>query len=249
MPPIPLVVAVSLAAASLAGTVHLALDELPLSGDAAALTAAGLVVLTLVAVSGVLVARSRWSRPTAIGVAAGWIALGATGHVGVAAGIAIVAGAVALGGATGPWLRRWLRHRPALEGPPPAAAAVLLLLLVVPVAVGLTSVDGVTWPGWALVAWSPLVAFGLGRALPGALLAIRVAHAPACVAVGLATGALGAVVLGALGVVTAAVAWRKEVSLAAAADPGRPGRPVRIPPELAPPGVLDAARSDQAGTT
>jgi hypothetical protein len=247
VPPAPIVVAASLAAASIAGALHLAFDPGRLASDAAALVAAGMIVIALVAVSGVLLARGRWSQPVAVGVAAGWIALVATGDLTWLAMITLVSAAITVAGALGPWLRRWVRHRPALEGPPPAAVAVLLLLLAVPVAVGVTVPSGVPWFGWALAAWSVAATLALARAIPGALLAVRFLHAPACVSVGVASGAVSGVALAALGATAAAFAWRREVAVAVTPAPGHRSRTLRIPPELAPPGVLDAAGADDSG--
>ena len=250
VPPAPLVVAVSLSGASIAGAIHLAFGHTPFAPGAAALTATGMTVLTLVAVSGVLLARGRWSRSTAVVVASGWIALGASGDLALAGATTIGLATIALSGALGPWLRRWVRHRPAVEGPPPAAVALLLLLLAVPVAVGVSASDGVTWTGWVVAAWSLTLALALARTLPGALLAVRLLHAPACLAAGAVVGGLrGAMLVGGVGLAAAAFGWRGEV--AAAVDPGvgGPGVTLRIPPELAPPGVLDAAGVDERGAS
>lgn len=247
VPPAPIVVAASLAASSIAGALHLAFDPGRFASDAAALVAAGMIVVALVAVSGVLLARGRWSQPVAVAVAAGWIAIVAPGELTWLAAITLAAAAIGVAAALGPWLRRWVRHRPAVEGPPPAAVAVLLLLLAVPVAIGVTIPSRVPWFGWTLAAWSVAAALALARALPGALLAVRLLHAPACVAVGIASSAASGVTLGALGAAAAAFAWRREVALAVTPTPGRRSETLRIPPELAPPEVLDAAGADDTG--
>lgn len=245
MPPAPIVVAVTLAAASIGGALHLAFDDGPLSAEAAVLVAGGMIVLTLVAVSGVLLARGRWAQPTAAAVAAGWMAITAPGDVTPLAALTLAVAAVALSGSIGPWLRRWLRHRPAVEGPPPAAVVSLLLLLAVPVAIGLTVPDGVPWHAWALAAWSLALALALARVVPGSLFALRMLHAPACLVVGALIGAAALLVVGTLGISGAAMAWRREVAVAM--TPDRPPTSLRIPPELAPPGVLDAAGADESG--
>jgi hypothetical protein len=247
VPPAPIVVAASLAVSTIAGALHLAFDPAPFASDASVLVTVGMIVVALVAVSGVLLARGRWSQPVAVAVAAGWIAIVASGDLTWLAAITLATAAITVAAALGPWLRRWVRHRPAVDGPPPAAVAVLLLLLVVPVAVGVTVPSQVPWFGWALAAWSVAAALALARAIPGALLAVRLLHAPACVAAGLASSAAGGVTLGALGAATAAFAWRREVAVAVTPAPGRQSETVRIPPELAPPGVLDAAGADDTG--
>ncbi|HSM01134.1 MAG TPA: hypothetical protein VK960_01665 [Acidimicrobiia bacterium] len=245
MPPAPIVVAAALAASAVAGPLALAFGEPPFATSASALVASGMIILTLVAVSGVLLARGRWARPTAAGVAAGWIAVSSLGDLAPLAATTVVVAAVALTGAIGPWLGRWVRHRPAVEGPPPAAVVALLLLLAVPVALGVTLPEGVSWYAWALSAWSLALALALARLVPGSLFALRILHAPACLAVGAAIGIATFIVVGALGVAATATAWRREV--AAAMTGSSPASSMRIPPELAPRDVLDAAGADESG--
>jgi len=248
VPPAPIVVAASLTTASIVGALHLAFgDSDNFSGGATALVATGMIVLALVAVSGVLLARGRWAQPTAAVVAIGWIAIVAPTALDWVSGLALTAAAVALAGSIGPWLRRWVRHRPAAQGPPPAAVAALLLLLSVPVAVGVTVTDAVPWQAWALAAWSLTVTLALARAIPGALIAIRLLHAPACVIVGASMSVAGLILVGGLGVAAAAFAWRREVAVAVAPVHDRSGGVLRIPPELAPPEVLDVAGADESG--
>jgi hypothetical protein len=247
VPPVPLIVAGSLAAASLIGTVHLAVDEAPFAADAAALIGIGMMILAVTAIAGVLLARSRWSRPVATGVAAGWVAIAASRSVSGWSIAVIALSSLALGGSLGPWLGKWIRHLASAEGPPPAAVVALLLLLATPTVVGLVSVDRVTPIGWGFAGWATVLALSLARAVPGALTGARVVHPALSVAVGLTAGPVAAAALGTLGLLAAGFAWRREVAVALTPrSTGRAGA-LRIPPELAPPGVLDAARADPSG--
>lgn len=241
------IVAGSLAAASLIGAVHLAVDETRFEAGAAGLLAVGMVIVAVTGVSGILLARGRWSQPVATGVATAWIAIAASSPVSGWSVATLVIAAVALGGSTGPWLATWLRHRPSVTGPPPAAVIALLLLVATPAAIALVSIDDVTPAGWSLAAWSLLLALALARAIPGALSTTRFAHPVAAAAAGLTTGVAATAILGALGVVTAAFAWRREVAIAIAPRTIERSAALSIPPELAPPGILDAAGVDERG--
>jgi len=245
VPPAPLSIAGALAAASLAGAIRMSIQPRPLATDAAALVAIGMMVLAVTAIAGVLLSRGRWSRLAAAGVAGGWIALAATGEITGASVAVIGIAAVALGGAAGPWLGRWLRPRPSADGPPPAAVLALLAILATPVAVGITSANGVSPAGWVLAGWSIALALAVARAMPGALTGVRVVHPLATIGAGAAGGLAAAAVLAPLGCLAAAAAWRREVGLAA--HPLRVSPPVPIPPELAPSEVLDAAGLDEGG--
>ncbi|HEX9645228.1 MAG TPA: hypothetical protein VGC11_14650 [Acidimicrobiia bacterium] len=247
MPPAPLSIAASLAAASLAGALHLAVDDTPFAAESAALVAMGMVVLSVTSIAGVLLSRGRWSRPVAAGVAAGWIALASSSDPSWLSLATIGLAAAALGGTLGPWLGRWLRHRPSTDGPPPAAVIALLLLLATPAMVAVTSPGGISAAGWALAGWSLALALGLARTVPGALIGLRVIHPLASIGAGITAGAAAAVALGVLGGAAAVAGWRREVAVALAPALVRRSDAMRIPPELAPPDVLDAAGLDDLG--
>ncbi|MEX1208854.1 MAG: hypothetical protein WEE36_09705 [Acidimicrobiia bacterium] len=248
MLPAPLIVAAALGIASLAGAIHLAVDETPFAPGAAGLIAVGMMILALTAVAGVLLARSRWSRLAAAGVAAGWIAIAGSSSVSRWSVATIASAGLALAGSLGPWLARWLRHRASADGPPPAAVVALLLLLATPAAVGLVSAGGVALPGWVLAGWSVVLALSLARAMAGSLTAARVVHPVLSVAAGVTAGVAGGVVLGLLGLAVAGLAWRREVAISVAPRlTGGAQSALRIPPELAPPDVLDAAGADSTG--
>lgn len=242
-----MIVAGSLAAASLVGAIHLVVDTTRFDAGAAALTAVGMVIIAVTAVSGVLLARGRWSQPVAAAVGASWIAIAASSPVSGLSLATIALAGLVLAGSLGPWLARWLRHRPSIEGPPPAAVVTLLLLLATPAAIGVASIGGLSPVGWSLAGWSVLLAFALARAVPGALSAARLVHPAASVAVGLTISTTGTILLGGLGVAVAMAAWRREVAIAIAPRSIERSNAVRIPPELAPPGVLDAAGVDESG--
>jgi hypothetical protein len=123
----------------------------------------------------------------------------------------------------------------------------LLLLLATPAMVAVTSPGGISAAGWALAGWSLALALGLARTVPGALIGLRVIHPLASIGAGITAGAAAAVALGVLGGAAAVAGWRREVAVALAPALVRRSDAMRIPPELAPPDVLDAAGLDDLG--
>lgn len=246
MPAAPLIVALLVVLATAVGAAGLGISPAPLADGAAILATAGLVIAGLVAVAGVLLARSRWSRWLAAGVAATWVGIGTTQSSRWGMATAAVA-AVALAGVAGPWLARWLRRRPTADGPPPAAVVALLGLVATPAALALALADGVPAAGWMLGVWSPVAALAIGRAWPGALAIGRVLHPLVAAACGVLLPLPGmAVALGSAAVVSGAT-WRRDVAVAIAPVVPVTGAAVRFPPELTPPEILEAAGLDETG--
>lgn len=246
MPAAPLVVALLIVATSGVGWVTLGLAPSPFAVSAAVLFTAGFAVVTVVAVSGTLLARGRWARRLGILVAGTWIAVGAT--VDTAWGYAVVViGAAALAANLGPWLGRWLRRLPSAEGTPPAAVVALLTLVLTPPAIALAGPGGVAPASWAFAAWSAILALALGRTATGSLTAARVLHPAAGLVAAIAVGMPAAVPMLCSAVLVSALCWRRD--LAAAIAPTVPGRAgvLRLPPELAPASVLEAAGADESG--
>jgi hypothetical protein len=241
VPAAPLSVAVVVTAASTLGTIALALHPAPFDDGAALLAGGGLGVTTVVAVAGTLLARSRWARVVDIALAATWVGVGIA--LDSVMGLVVIGvGALALGASAGPWLGAWLRRLPLALGPPPAAVVALLTLVTVPAALGLASAG--TAPGagsWTLAAWSLALAVFVGRAATGSLIALRFGHPIVAVAVTPFMPLPAALVAVMSAFLVAATGWRRDVRVALVPVQPVTGRPVRLPPELVPGHVLDAA--------
>jgi hypothetical protein len=241
-------VSAALTAAAALAAVRLVVDPEPFAADAAGLLAAAVLVLALVAVTGILLSRGRWSRVLAAACAAGLVALAAAAPLDLLGVAAVLAAGVALGGAAGPWLNRaWLRHRPSSEGPPPAAVALLLGLLAVPVVTALARPGGLGPVDWVLAGAGPVLAWGVGRAWAPALWATRLALVPLGVAAWVAGGLPGGAIESAYTVVVASAAWTRQVGIAVAPIAPVRARRVPFPPELVPAEVLEAAGLDRSG--
>ena len=246
VPAAPFIVALLIVTASAVGSVTLALAPSPFATSAAGLFTAGFAVVTVVAVSGTLLARGRWARHLGSLVAGTWIVVGTIVDTrwGYAA---VVIGAGALAANLGPWLGRWLRRLPSADATPPAAVVALLSLVLTPAAIAVAGPGGVAPASWALSAWSAILALALARTTPGSLSAARLVHPAAAIAAALAVGMPTAIPMLVSAVIVTALCWRRDLAVAIApiVSP-RPGV-LRLPPELAPPRVLEEAGADESG--
>lgn len=246
VPAAPLVIALLVTAATVTGAVVVALDPAPWSPSSALLLAAGMALATVTAVAGILLARGRWAGRLGALLAITWIATGALldSPLGI---VVVMLAAASLTATTGPWLGRWLRRLPTVGGVPAAAVVVLLTLVVTPAALSLAGPDEVAAAGWGFAAWSWLVALVLARAVPGSLLLVRWLHPVVAAAVAIAVHFPVAVVPIASAVIVVVLAWRRDLALALAPVVPTSGGVLRLPPELAPLEVLEAAGADQSG--
>jgi hypothetical protein len=246
MPAAPLVVTALLVSSTVLGTLGVAFGDWLAPGPAV-VAVVGMVILTLVAASGTLLARGRWAGPTDAAIAATWMGAAVAAPMnGLGWATLGVAGA-ALAAVTGPWLRGWLRHRPRADGPPPVAVLLLLALLATPPAIAFASAGGLPIAALVLCAWSPLLALSLARIAPGALAGVRVIHPALSVAAAVSLGLpAGAVAVG-LGTAVTVLGWRRDLALAIAPAVPIRGEAYAIPPELAPREVLEAAGLDEHG--
>lgn len=242
----PLIVASALLmAATGAWTVVLATSPPPdHSGPAVVMMSVALWIATVAAVTGMLVVRGRWARRLALAVAVahGVVALlpEPDGWWGAAA-ILSCGAAIAIGG---PWLNGFIRQRPAAAGPPDRAVLLPLVLVTTAFAIGAT---GGGSAAAAVVGYSSfLVAFWFIRALPGALLLVRLGWPALALGLAWPIGGPAGVAAAAGAVAVAFLAWHETVHHAL--HPlVQPGSRVPIPPELAPRDVLDAAEIDDRG--
>lgn len=246
VPAAPLVVALLVTAATVTGAVVVALDPAPLAPSSALLFAAGMALATVAAIAGILLARGRWAGRVGTGLALTWIAVGAL--LESPAGIAVVlVAAAALAATAGPWLGRWLRRLPTTGGVPAAAVVALLTLVLTPPALALADRAQVAAVTWGFAGWSLLLALLVARAVPGSLLLVRWMHPVAAAATAISAGFPVAVVPLVAAAIVASLAWRRDLASALAPMLPESGGVFRLPPELAPPEVLEAAGADATG--
>ncbi|MEE8330749.1 MAG: hypothetical protein V3R84_03175 [Acidimicrobiia bacterium] len=243
MPLRPLLVALVALASSLAWSLQLILDPAPFASGPAVVLALTMVSLALVAITGLLLARSRWAPWLAVAIAAAQLALAITMPVDWQVVAVVVALSLAALAAT---IRDKSLQRSS-GGPPPLAVVLLLLLVAFPALVAVSNADGISVAAIVGSVFVVLAAVVYGRGgiislwtmrslVPlGAVLSAATTPLPPAAAV-LAAGA-GLTALG----------WSPVISNAAAplAPLHSPG--YRIPPELAPREILDAAGLDEHG--
>jgi len=219
------------------------IEPAPWTEIAAAVLGAGLVVVTAVAVTAVMIESSRFGY---------WLGMSGGGLMLVIAGIraidaawiaaailTTIAGVFMADRRLGGWIRT--------EGPvapvPSRAIALALVLLGAPILTALSLVDGtgdaIVWLG--LASWVILVAFV--RRLPGAVALVRIG-APLLIAGAVLLELPGAALWGMLMGMASVLAWSKEVRLAIRPLIERGSR-VSIPPELLSEEVRKAAGIDR----
>lgn len=247
MPPAPLTAALLIGATSAVGVIHVALDPEPFDGGRALLIGGGMSVLALATMAGILLARGRWGRWSCLGVGAGWMLLSARDELDPIAILTLAMAASLVTIALGPWLPRWLRHRPSTEGPPPSAVALLVSLLALPTILGVSSTSPAGPAEWSVSLWALGLAFGIARAWTVWLWLGRLLHAPALGWAVWSAGLPGGPWIAALGTAQLALLWRRDLHLAI--SPLLPERSATtpFPPELVDPAVLRSAGLDPRG--
>lgn len=246
MPAAPLTVTALVATSTLLGALLLSLGQ-ALAPSSAVVAGLGMVVATVVASAGTLLARGRWAAPLDAAIAVTWIGVAVAAPLDGLSVSLIAVAAVAVTASLGPWLGRWVRHLPRADGPPPAAVVMLLTLVATPAAAALSSPGGIGPGAITFAGWSLLLAVALARITVGSLTAARVLHPAAAVAAAIESGWPGGLVIAAAGALVACLAWRGDVTLAVAPAAPRRGEVFAIPPELVPPEVRESAGLDQSG--
>lgn len=233
-----------LLAASLAWTVHAAVADAPLHPGNLVLVTVALWTATVASVAGMLVARSRWARRLGVLVGVAQAVVAVVSDAGPVWWVAVSLSALAALAIAGPWLNGIVRSLPAASGPPARAVALPLVLVAVPFAVGVT--DPSPLPG-SIVGYGALAsAFWYIRALPGAVVTVRIGWPLLALATAWPLGWLGGTVTVLAAVGVAMLAWDRSVARAVRPLIGK-GTLVPIPPELAPREILDAAGLDDRG--
>ncbi|HSJ29778.1 MAG TPA: hypothetical protein VLB67_16355 [Acidimicrobiia bacterium] len=236
----------ALLVASLAAALVLTGPAAIWAGGSGALLAVGHLILTAVTIVGALVGAARWSVGLGAALAA-FLALPAILHpIDPAWGAMVGAAGLALAGTLGTGLRASVRQRPPADAPPRTATALALGLLAMPMVVAVAQPSGIDLGDWLLATAGVLLAAWYTRARPSALWTARLAL-PALIAVTFVLVPLpGAIGVAAGWAALAWLAWTAGARLAVI-PLAAPGHSVRIPPELAPGEILDAAGLDDRG--
>lgn len=232
--------------AALAWVVALLVDPGPLPSFSTLLTGVGLLAMATSAVVGLVVAGSRWSHRTALTAVAATLVVATIRPIDAMWWIGVAASAGAAAILFLPVVTEGVRKLPAAAGPPPAAVIPPLALLAAPVLIGLVSFDAPALPALVAGFSAPLFAYFYVRVLPGGLWGVRILWPLLALGLSPALGMPAGLATAALALAVAAAAWRPEVKVSYH-PPREVGSTFPIPPEMAPPEVLDAARVDEKG--
>ena len=218
----------------------------PWPPSSAGLIALSMVSLTTIAVVGLLLVGGRWARRLGLVVtAAGGLVLVAAPS-GWTWWLALPCLAGAAVGLAGPWIDTQVRQRPAAAGPPAPAVLIPLLLVATPGLMGAASLRPAGAAEWLIALICMATALWYARGGRGVMLGMRLLLPIAVVLSAVASGLPTGLAILAAGGTVVGLAWRHESRLAVRPLLER-GRAVRIPPELAPPEILDAAGLDTRG--
>lgn len=230
----------------LSWALRLVIGSGPWPADSAALLSAWILMMTAIAVVGMLVASARWARRLGAALALAGLALAVALPTDGLWWVGLVSSGAALSAMLGRVTSAAVRELPPAEGPPPTVVALLLTLAATPGAVAAVSVAGIGPGGWLGVGTAMVGLAWYGKAGPYAAWVARlVIPVTLAVAGGVVRSWPGLVLV----VAAAAVmwlAWRPQSLVAVQPLITRSrGRPMF--PELVPPEVLEAAGLDEKG--
>ena len=243
----PLVVAATIVPASLGWALVLAFGSGPFVVSAAVLLATDLLILGTVVAVGVVLSRGRWTRRSAFGLLGGQAVLGVFFEVDGWWIAAVLLTVISIGAVAGPWLNGWLRKLPGVDGPSSRVVSLNLGLIALPALVAVCAPGDIPVGGWLLSGFGLGAAWAYSQAWLPALWAVRIGLPVLGVVAAAPLAWPGALALGLGVVVLTALAWAPDVHQAFFPGTATPVHLIPIPPELAPPEVLDAAGLDDGG--
>lgn len=210
----PFVVSAAVVLGALALTVQLAVAPDPFAKAPAALLASGLLLFSVITAAGMLLSRGRWVLRLALAVIAVQLGIIVATGLDAWAIVSVVANLLALVGLTGPWLRGWLRRRPAAGGPPDRAVLLLLGSLALLPGVAVAAPDALEWQHGALAAIAVVASWGYSRAAAWGLWSLRLTILPLAALAAPASPGGGAIYLLAHSAFVTGLAWTPEAARA-----------------------------------
>lgn len=210
----PFLIAAIVMASGLAWTIHLVVAPDPWATDSALAIAIGTLVFSIVAMTGLLLGRGRWSRFFAIGVVLAELLIATVAEYEGWLIAGVVLSGLSLAGLGGPWFKGRLRERPAAEAPGVAPIALAIGGFAVVPLVGIASPDGLEAAHGVAGALGILLSWGYMKGGTWALLGLRFIMPVAMIAAAISSPALGATALLATGAALSYLAWSQEARLA-----------------------------------
>lgn len=232
--------------AALAWTVALLVDGSPWSTAPLSLIVIGMLASATVATVGMIVVGGRWSHRLGLGVIAMTAVIAVLRPIDPIWLVATVVSAGTLLALLSPSVTGSIRTLPSASGPPPRAIAPALILLVTPAVLGFVGNEATAWALLLVGLTAPSAAFLYSRVIPGGLLAIRLLWPALALALTPLLGWVAGTVTAVIALAVAVTAWDRSAK-SSYHPPREVGTSYPIPPELAPPEILDAAQIDERG--
>jgi hypothetical protein len=232
--------------ASLMWTGALVLRSDPFNAASALLIGLGLVVMATVATVGMIVVGGRWAHRLGLASLALTVVLAVVRDIDLAWILGISTTALAFVTLLSQALASTIRKLPSASGPPPRAITPPIVLLAAPALLGLAGNEAAPWALLVAGLSAPNAAFLYSRVLPGGLIAIRLVWPAMTLALTPFLGWIAGTVAAILALGVGFTAWDRSVK-ASYHPPTEVGTRLRIPPELTPREVLDAAQIDEKG--
>lgn len=224
----------------------LIVDPTPLEPVPALITGIGILCMSTVSVVGIVAVGGKWAHRLALTTLGLTLILAVIRPVDFVWYVAVALTALSVIALLAPAVTRSIRRLPSASGPPPRAVAPALILLAAPAVLGMLGNDAEPWALMIVALSAPCVALLYSRVFPGGLLAIRLLWPLLAIAMSPWLGWWAGSAAVALAVIVAVTSWHDSVK-ASYHPPHETGTTYPIPPELAPPEVLDAAEIDDRG--
>lgn len=231
---------------ALVWTIALVVDREPFSPASALLLGVGLLATATVATVGMIVVGGRWAHRLGLASLSMTVVLAIVREIDLVWVGGTVATVIALVGLLSPTVTSNIRKLPSASGPPPSAITPPILLLLTPALLGFVGNEATPWALLVIGLSAPNAAFFYSRVIPGGLLGIRLIWPVVALALSPLLGWIPGAVAAALAIAIAATAWDSSVK-ASYHPPREVGTTLRIPTELTPREVLDAAQIDEKG--
>jgi hypothetical protein len=202
----PLIIGVLAFATAVAGAGIFAVDPQPFDQAAALVVLAGVVVVGLTGLVGLVLARAPWGRWTLLACVA--LSLGLAAIPGTAGfWITLALGTPAIVLLLGPWLTLWVRHEPSADAPGPVVVALIAVAPAAPLFVGLSALGGLRLAHVALIVVATVSSWAYGRGIPGGIWMLRLGVPVAGTAAIAATAGAGQVMLGIAVIAVTIASW------------------------------------------
>lgn len=232
--------------AGLMWTFALVVESDPFEPAPTVLLGVGLLAMATVSTIGLIVVGGRWAHRLGLGTLAATVVVALIRDIDIVWWVATATTALGLIALLSPTVTGSIRRLPSASGPPPRAIAPALVLLVAPVLLGLVGNGAEPWALLIVGLTAPNAAFLYSRVVPGGLLTIRLIWPLMTLALTPWLGWVAGITAAILAAAVALSAWDASVK-ASYHPPREAGTTYRIPPELAPREVLDAADIDEQG--